>query len=475
MNTRLRFKIIATLIILSLVAVFGWQIYWIKGLYESIWQKTEANIYESMKMADYKELFIRINKLKNDNDPFLPEGIAYNTSFDNDEHKTIHIDTPSITLDSTDRLSHYLVELEKMEDRLHTLIHQTIDSILPIDIYVYDSLLSAELKERNIDAPHTLRLIQLNDNSIPIAYMRITPKSATTHNFELDEQGYDYPVRPKLDQIYRLYIRSPEKIVFQQIAGILFSSALLLFLIISSFAYLLRAILKQKTVEELKTDFTNNVTHELKTPIAVAYAANDALLHHDNSISEKQKKYMTIIQEQLSRLTGMVEQILTLSVENHSTFKLNLEKIQIADLLPSVMEQHKLKTEKQLMFEIDMPDHLSIHADRAHVYNIISNLVENAVKYTHSQQVHITIRGTTTNEYTTLAITDNGMGINETDQKRIFDKFYRVPQGNQHNAKGYGLGLYYIKSIMDKHNGSVRVTSQPGKGTTFTLRFKKQF
>lgn len=474
MNTRLRFKVIASLIILSLIAVFGWQIYWVKGLYDSIWEKTEENIYEAMKMADYKELFIRIDKLKNTEDENMPAGVDLDLGLDIDENNndTLKVKYPSsVTLDPQDRLTHYLVTLQKMEGELQILLHQTIDSILPINIAVYDSLLSVELKERNIDATFTLKLVQLRD-SVPFAYMKITPEDSAAYDFGLDEQGFDYPVHPKSDQIYRLYIQSPEKMVIRQMAGILLSSGLLLLLIIFSFAYLLRTILKQKTVEELKTDFTNNVTHELKTPIAVAYAANDVLLNHDSPISEKQKKYMNIIHEQLSRLTSMVEQILTLSVENRSTFKLNPEYIHVNELLPSLMEQHKLKTDKEIIFKTDLPDDLTIYADRTHLYNMISNLIENAVKYTNTQQVNITFSGTATSRENTFSVTDKGIGISETNQKRIFDKFYRVPHGNLHNVKGYGLGLYYIKDIMSRHNGSVSVTSQTGKGSTFTLHFK---
>lgn len=474
MNTKLRFKVIATLITLSLIAIFGWQVYWIKGLYDSIWEKTEENIYSAMKMADYKELFMRIDKLKNEEDENMPSGVDFDLGLEenNNENDSIKFSYPSATLNPENRLIHYLGIIEQLEGQLQTLLHQTIDSIFPINVAVYDSLLTIELKEYNIDAPHVLRLVQLKD-SRPYAYMRITKKDSVKYHPEFDNQGYDYPVRPKSDQVYRLYIHSPEIIVFRQMAGILISSGLLLLLIIFSFAYLLRTILKQKTVEELKTDFTNNVTHELKTPIAVAFAANDVLLHHDSTLSEKQKKYMTIIHEQLSRLTSMVEQILTLSVENRSTFKINPENIRVIEMLPSLMEQHKLKTDKEILFNIDLPDDLTIYADRTHLYNVISNLIENAVKYTPSQQVNITFTATMTNKETTFSVTDNGMGISESNQKRIFDKFYRVPHGNLHNVKGYGLGLYYIKDIMNKHHGNISVTSHPGKGSTFTLHFKK--
>jgi signal transduction histidine kinase len=404
-----------------------------------------------MKMADYKELFLRMEQIKE------AEG-------EGREARSVEYHTES--------LSELLVAINSMEDTLIFALHTTIDSMLPVSYNTYDSLLVNELKERNIQAGYTLRVMVMND-SVPFAAMQFTSSGSSAYIPLNDGTYIDHPIRNNPEQLYRLHLYSPERTVLRQMGGLLVSSVLLLLLIVVAFIYLLRTILKQKTVEELKTDFTNNVTHELKTPIAVAFAANDVLLNHSGSVNDKQQKYLAIIKEQLSRLTGMVEQILTLSVENRATFRLNPEPVKVAGLLPSLIEQHKLKTAKRILFSHEVPATLCIHTDRTHLYNMLSNLIDNAVKYTGTAEVHIAVSAREKKNETLLSVTDNGIGISESNQKRVFDKFYRVPQGNLHNVKGYGLGLYYIKDIMGRQGGTVSLESQPGKGSTFTLHFKK--
>lgn len=214
------------------------------------------------------------------------------------------------------------------------------------------------------------------------------------------------------------------------------------------------------------------MTHELKTPISIAYAANDVLLNYSSTTNEKQKKYLDIVREQLNHLSGLVEQILTLSVENRSTFRLHLETIQVAELLTPLIEQFKLKTDKPIDITTEVPEHMTVTADRTHLYNMLSNLIGNAIKYSGEKTCHITLKGTVSSQEMTLSVTDEGIGISEANQKRVFDKFYRVPSGNLHDVKGFGLGLYYVSDMMSKHNGSVTVKSQLGKGSTFTLHFK---
>ncbi len=474
MQTRLRFKVIASLIIISITALIISQGYWLKNLYDSIWETTQLNIKDAMKMADYKELFLRMEKIKEEEGEEREErSISYDLGqgevIGND---SLTVDGSQTETDTFDDLFQLLNVLENLESNLLNTMHSALDTLRPISFSLYDSLLVEELKEKNLYTDYTLRVLQYTD-SVPHAFMQFTSTDTSTYIPIEGATYFDYPIFSEQEQTYRLYIHSPAKTVLKQMAGIFISSGLLLILIVIAFIYLLRTILKQKTVEELKTDFTNNVTHELKTPIAVAFAANDVLLNYSDPVNGKQKKYLNIIKEQLSRLTGMVEQILTLSVENRATFKLNPEPVKVAELLPSLIEQHKLKTDKQLIFKIEVPDGLTIYTDRTHFYNMISNLIENAVKYTNKEEVYITIKANEKNKEIDLSVTDNGIGINETNQKRVFDKFYRVPQGNLHNVKGYGLGLFYIKDLMSKQGGSVTVQSQQGKGSTFTLHFKK--
>ena len=233
-----------------------------------------------------------------------------------------------------------------------------------------------------------------------------------------------------------------------------------------------KEIARLKETEQFRKQYLGNVAHELKTPISIAYAANDVLLNYSSTTNEKQKKYLDIVREQLNHLSGLVEQILTLSVENRSTFRLHLETIQVAELLTPLIEQFKLKTDKPIDITTEVPEHMTVTADRTHLYNMLSNLIGNAIKYSGEKTCRIILKGTVSSQEMTLSVTDEGIGISEANQKRVFDKFYRVPSGNLHDVKGFGLGLYYVSDMMSKHNGSVTVKSQLGKGSTFTLHFK---
>lgn len=137
-----------------------------------------------------------------------------------------------------------------------------------------------------------------------------------------------------------------------------------------------------------------------------------------------------------------------------------------------LIEQFKLKTDKPIDITTEVPEHMTVTADRTHLYNMLSNLIGNAIKYSGEKTCRIILKGTVSSQEMTLSVTDEGIGISEANQKRVFDKFYRVPSGNLHDVKGFGLGLYYVSDMMSKHNGSVTVKSQLGKGSTFTLHLK---
>ena len=256
----------------------------------------------------------------------------------------------------------------------------------------------------------------------------------------------------------------------RQMAGILATSLIILLILGFAFGYLIHTLFRQKTLEEMKSDFTNNITHELKTPIAVAYAANDALLHFGQAEDrEKRNKYLTICQEQLQQLSGLVEQILSMSMEQRKTFRLHPEELQLSEVIQPLLEQHRLKADKPVRFQVDVePDDLTVLADRIHFGNILSNLLVNDIKYSQ-QEADITILGRKQGDRAVISITDHGIGIAHERIKHLFDKFYRVPTGNLHPVKGYGLGLFYVKTLVEKHGGSITVKSEPGKGSTFTI------
>ena len=253
-------------------------------------------------------------------------------------------------------------------------------------------------------------------------------------------------------------------------SGIAVASLIILALLIFSYIYLMRTILKQKTLEEIR-DFTNNMTHELKTPISVAYAANDVLLNYSSEKNESRRKdYLYIIKEQLQHLSGLVEQILSMSRDEQKEISLKIESINLRSLCRQLISEYRLKTEKPTEFTLAITDSFSINADRIHFYNILSNLIDNSLKYS-GPSVHISISAKKENKKTISEVIDNGNGIKKEQQERIFDKFYRVPTGNIHDIKGYGLGLYYIKRLIETHNGKITVISEYGKGSKFIIEW----
>ena len=357
-------------------------------------------------------------------------------------------------------------------------LHSGLDIISAPDVLLYDSLLTSFLHDRNINLPH--RLLHLHKGSkwdSTILYIDTLVNIGTPGYVPTSKAvEYNYSFDINTSQSYRLIMEPAGTLVLRQMSGILTTSFVILIVLAFSFWFLIRTILKQKTLEEMKSDFTNNITHELKTPIAVAYAANDALLNFNQAEEKAQRdKYLRICQEQLQRLSGLVEQILSMSMERRRTFRLHPEEFAIRDILETLIEQHKLKAESSVHISVDIePEDLSVLADRTHFSNIISNLIDNAIKYSHGEaEVTIHCRKMAVegqNEQTEISVSDHGIGIAPEKQKHIFDKFYRVPTGNLHDVKGYGLGLFYVKTMIEKHGGSVSVKSELGKGSTFTIR-----
>lgn len=236
--------------------------------------------------------------------------------------------------------------------------------------------------------------------------------------------------------------------ILTRMSGILVTTLLTIMLLGYAFAYFIRTVVRLKTLEEMKRDFTNNMTHELKTPISITCSAVDTLLnyrHGENPV--KRRQYLNICIEQLSRLRDLVEQILSMSMEQTKNVGINKEHVELKPLFTRIAEQQKMKTDKCVDMNILVrPENLTVYADRTHLHNIVSNLADNAIKYS-SDNVEIHIQASTDGEYCIISIADNGTGISQENQKHIFDRFYRVPKGDLHDVKGYGLGLFYVKTI----------------------------
>ncbi len=277
-----------------------------------------------------------------------------------------------------------------------------------------------------------------------------------------------YSHTPASRPAYDVYVSPMPGTVLARMWGIIipFITVIVLFSFLS--VYLIRTIGKMRTIEQMKDDFAHNMTHELKTPVAVAYAAADSMLrYYDQSDEARNRRFLKIIMQRLNFLSGMIENILSISMERFKAMKLDIKRVALRPLVEEVAGMIELKADKTVKIDIDIPDGLSVMADSLHLGNVIANLMDNAVKYS-GDSVIITV---TVNK-DSIIVSDNGIGIDKSDLSYIFDKFYRVSSGDRYDVGGYGLGLYYVKQIIDSFGWSIDVKSKPGQGTRFTVRFK---
>jgi two-component system phosphate regulon sensor histidine kinase PhoR len=237
----------------------------------------------------------------------------------------------------------------------------------------------------------------------------------------------------------------------------------------------LAVILRQKRLSEIKTDFINNMTHELKTPIATIALSSEMLLRNDfSNDEEKLKRYAGIIHKENKRLETQVERVLNVAKLDKEHLVLSKEIMDIHELLEEAQENINFnQSEQGVKVELNLnADSGEINADPVHITNVIYNLLDNAVKYCETiPEIKVITR--TDKKGIIIEFTDNGIGMKREEHKLIFDKFYRIPTGNLHNVKGFGLGLYYVRLIIQEHVGTIDVKSQVGKGTTFTIWLPK--
>jgi len=253
--------------------------------------------------------------------------------------------------------------------------------------------------------------------------------------------------------------------------GVLAISVILILSVIALFTYIIFTILKQKKLSEMKNDFINNMTHEFKTPISTVSLACEALTDKDIMRSQELvENYIHIISEENSRLGSMAEKILQTAILEKGNIKLKSDLIDVHQVIHEVVKNIALQVESRGGKVNTLLDAQStvIKADRVHLTNVIFNLLDNANKYT-TLSPEITVKTLNSDGGIEISVTDNGIGINKANQKKIFDKLFRVYTGNVHNVKGFGLGLSYVKFIVERHGGRVNVVSSPGKGSTFTV------
>ena len=500
---------IATAVIVVMAVIFAYQTWWLVRMYRSEVAKTESAVRTALRTSDFNEMMSRLQRARAEKASIgLTGDIVVGAGYGENGTRVSQITTTQYERDTltgnllgsssgitkrtsqttssvvqTDRFPERdggsdqdaaFESLDNMSVQMIRGMHTGIDAIDGnLDFGLFDSLLVVSLKEAGLDGRHKVELVTFADSLVNLN-VTVVEKGEPRVLAEICSEGYtpsdkaisfEYIFDVQETAMYRLWIEPVGKAVLKQMTGILVASVLILIVLVAVFLYLIHVIRTQKSLDEMKSDFTNNMTHELKTPISVAYAANDALLNFlDEDSPEQRRKYLEISQSQLEHLSGLVEQILSMSMERRKGLVLHIEDINLAALVDDIVEKHRMKAIKNVTFTVDIPSDFTVNADRMHLSNILNNLIDNAVKYS-GEKVAIHIAA----EEDRLTVSDNGIGMSQSDLKHIFEKFYRAHTGNLHDVKGYGLGLYYVHSIVEKHGWSISVESEPGKGTSFTL------
>lgn len=314
-----------------------------------------------------------------------------------------------------------------------------------VSLAEFDLMLKRELIDKNYKINYYLTLTKnekvinslgqkLETNETLKAKSQLTPLESTS----AINLNYTNPILPSL---------------LKGLTGIVLSF-LLCSIVIFALYYLLHIIRKQKQLSEIKNDFISNVTHEFKTPIATVSSAIEAIKNFNNeNISEKTMRYLDISAQQLKKLNVLVEKVIETSIMESSELHLEKINLDIIKLIKECFEKHQINTSKNICFVSNI-EHFNSEVDEFHFENAISNLIDNAVKYGGNE---IKVLVSKNEKALIITVSDNGIGISTEDATYIFDKFFRVKNQNIHTIKGFGIGLYYTKKIIEKHNGTIEL------------------
>jgi two-component system phosphate regulon sensor histidine kinase PhoR len=345
------------------------------------------------------------------------------------------------------------------------------DYNLKVDTVLLDSILKHELLKQKIKANYIYYLTSLYPGSPHHSDL----SEAENMSDSLGVDHYKVNLSPSnrfVEPEYLIVVFPSQKgYVFRQMWPFLITSVIVILILILSFYYITANNLKQKKLSEIKNDFISNMTHEFKTPISTISLASEML--SDNSITqtpEKQSRFLKMIRDENKRLSVLVESILQTSILDKGEFKLKLSEVDVHEIINTAINNTQLLIDQRngIIHTHLNAAKFNLQADRVHLTNIIFNLIDNAIKYSSSTP-EISITTFNTAEGIMIQVKDNGIGISKENQRKIFDKFYRVPTGNVHNVKGFGLGLSYVLAVVMKHNGTISVNSEVGKGSTFNV------
>lgn len=345
-----------------------------------------------------------------------------------------------------------------------------------VNRFLLDTLLKKQLVQNGVTLPYEFAVRGAVSGRSPDSLIFST---VSMRQGEWEERSYKAALFPNetLGAQSALYVFFPDqqRYILSNMGVMFGGSGILIIVIMACFYMAVTTILRQKKLSDIKNDFINNMTHEFKTPISTIALAAEMAQENSASLMESPKgarleRYLGIIREENKRLGTHVEKVLQMALLDKGHVKLKITETNIHDLIGAALNGQSVQIE-QKEGEVDLhfeAEEDMVAADEVHVSNILNNLIDNAIKYS-PEKLHLSI--TTRNEQGGIAISiaDKGIGMSREQQQRVFDTFYRVPTGNVHDVKGFGLGLSYVKKMVEAHEGTVRLQSKPGEGSTFTI------
>jgi len=391
--------------------------------------------------------------------------ISTSIKFTHNNEDIILVDDKSFDTDSTSVTTE--VYYEVFDDMLNEYVSRYNPVEKQLELDNLDTLIQHEILEKGFNNKFEYAII---DSRIDTTY-----KQSEGFNDEIRNKTFKVSLFPNAlinkSIFLHLYLPGKNSFIYNSISTILIGSVFFTFVIILIFFITIRIAFRQKKISEIKSDFINNMTHEFKTPIATISLAADSI-RNSKIIHDEQKvnQYLNIIKEENKRMNNQVESVLQISLLEKEKFKVNLIEHDLQELISKALKNIKIQVQqKQGDLNVDFgAENPFAFVDETHFLNVTHNLLDNAIKYS-KDDLRISLRTYNQNENIIIEIQDNGIGIKKEDIVRIFDKFYRVSTGNIHNVKGFGLGLSYVKAIINEFNGTIRASSEFGKGAKFEI------
>lgn len=432
------FPIITILIFLSLLGLIFFQILWLKGALES----QEQKFNEHLVLATYQVSQDLVQEKGN-----LMPMLKGNQSVFPSERLQLEFFAPTVAQKFT-------------KDEIKLIIRKAFDKQnlqqVPFEFSISpSSLIGEELVSENFYKMQTDTI-----NNIKQAIFLESPTGSNSEGISPQE-------------ILTILIPHVKSFIWGSMTWLIVGAVMFTIIIMCAFFLTVRALLKQKKLSEIKSDFINNMTHEFKTPLATISLAVDALKNAKVLADKEKLNYFTgIIKEENKRMNKQVETILQAALLDKQEVQLNLKKLHAHDLINSALNNIQLQVEEKggkLNVKLDAAKDV-VMADEVHFTNLINNLLDNAVKYS-KDNLQISLTTQNSGNQLRIKIEDNGIGMNKETVSRIFEKFYRAHTGNLHNVKGFGLGLSYVKTMVDAHGGTIKAESVVGRGSTFHIAF----